>query len=412
MKIKSFEDAVNVFELGIYFPILLWIYRRLIPFRVKRIRKKQQIKVLFIVTERATWKTEMLYLAMCKHPRFNPILAVCTSGNVPFGLPQLKNYLDEQNYNYVDLDNYNTWTIKKISPDIIFYGKPYPGEYKYGLYFDKHLNSLFCHVQYGCHSVIEPWAAENWLLRFCWQQYFENQNVLDQFAKAGKMSKKYLVATGFPVFDRLMSKKELVADPWKCKDGRKRIIYAPHHTIGELHAQGIGYSTFLEMGEIMLDLAEKYKDEVVFCFKPHTILYSKLVAIWGQERADRYYNAWRTKSNCQFEDGDYQGIFLHSDAMIHDCASFTIEYHFTHNPVLYLVRDETHDKNMTNFAKRAFDAHYKGQNKEDVERFIKNVISGYDPMRSEREQYFNEYLLPPNGKSACDNIIDAILGQN
>ena len=32
-------------------------------------------------------------------------------------------------------------------------------------------------------------------------------------------------------------------------------------------------------------------------------------------------------------------------------------------------------------------------------------------MKSEREHFYNKYLIPPHGKTACENIINAILGQ-
>ena len=54
---------------------------------------------------------------------------------------------------------------------------------------------------------------------------------------------------------------------------------------------------------------------------------------------------------------------------------------------------------------------YKGHNREEKELFVQNVINDIDPRKEEREQFFNDYLLPPNGQSACDNIIAAILGE-
>ena len=97
--------------------------------------------------------------------------------------------------------------------------------------------------------------------------------------------------------------------------------------------------------------------------------------------------------------------------MIHDCASFTIEYHYTLNPVLYLIKDEHHADCLNTFATKAFDLHYKASNKIEIEKFIQNVIEDKDPMRMKREQFYNECLLPPNGKTACQNIINAILGE-
>ena len=67
---------------------------------------------------------------------------------------------------------------------------------------------------------------------------------------------------------------------------------------------------------------------------------------------------------------------------------------------------------MNTFAKSAFELHYMGKNEQDIEQFINNVINEVDTKRDERLTFYKEYLLPPYGKSASDNIINAILGYN
>ena len=175
--------------------------------------------------------------------------------------------------------------------------------------------------------------------------------------------------------------------------------------------QGLALSSFLENGQLMLELMHKYENEVQWIFKPHPLLYSKLVKQWGKEKTDDYYNDWKNSENSQYENGQYDAIFKYSDAMIHDCSSFTIEYHYTKNPVMYLMRKQGRDVIYNDFGQKAFDLHYKGNTKEQIEQFIQNVIRGVDPLKEERERFYNEHLIPPHGKTACENIIDAILGE-
>ena len=42
--------------------------------KIKEVRAKAKIKVLFVVGDVSMWKTELLYKAMLKHDRFQPIL--------------------------------------------------------------------------------------------------------------------------------------------------------------------------------------------------------------------------------------------------------------------------------------------------------------------------------------------------
>ena len=135
-------------------------------------------------------------------------------------------------------------------------------------------------------------------------------------------------------------------------------------------------------------------------------------ALWGKEKTDQYYTFWETSPNTQLEEGKYLGLFMHSDAMIHDCVSFTIEYLYTRNPVLFLCRkgDETED-NLNSFAKRAKYCHYFAHHEQDIQSFIEYVISGDDKMLPERESFYKENLVPPGEQNSVNNIIDAILGR-
>ena len=77
---------------------------------------------------------------------------------------------------------------------------------------------------------------------------------------------------------------------------------------------------------------------------------------------------------------------------------------------MYLMRGESHGDNLSKFVNEAFNLHYKGNTQEDIENFINNVIDGTDPMKDQREEYYQAQLLSPYGKTASENIINSILG--
>ena len=78
----------------------------------------------------------------------------------------------------------------------------------------------------------------------------------------------------------------------------KRIIWAPHHTIPTA-PNLLEYSTFLDVAEIMLEIAEEYKEELQIAFKPHPFLLKKLYNIWGKEQTHAYYGKWAQLGNTQ-----------------------------------------------------------------------------------------------------------------
>lgn len=385
------------------------IYTRLfMPYKICKIRQKEKIRVLFLVSELSPWKTEELFLEMRKHPRFTPILGLFTSPEIPDARKQLGAYCKEKEYDFADLD---TVDMKSLKADIIFYQKPYiDWVYPSKMRIEKHLYALYCYVGYAFNTINEKWCFNQKLYRYAWQVYYENEQLVKEMKPFFLQGGKNVVVTGLPIQDRLNIKPENVIDPWEDEKGRKRIIYAPHHTISDMHLDGIAFSTFLDYADFMLEMAEKYKEEVYFAFKPHPILYKNLVKVWGKERTDVYYNRWTSLENGQLETGPYTGLFMHSDAMIHDCSSFTIEYHYTKNPVLYLIKDDHHADNLSVLSRTAFNLHYKAKTRLEIEQFIQNVVGGIDPLKQERETFLNESLMPPHGKTACENIINSILG--
>lgn len=385
-----------------------YVWRPYIRYRGRQIQKKDKIRVLFVLAELGTWKTEELYLAMKKHERFESLIGITESQEVPGSKPALKNYLEQKNYDYIDLDALSNG-IEKIKPDFLFYYKPYDGSYPIRHIFKYHLSSLPITICYGFNTMSTRLYTSWQICDYSWAVFVENETIL-QLNKAllGKKANNVRV-TGLPMQDFLCLPKQNFKSPWHDTKNRKHIIYAPHHSFKGTNGTGIEYATFIEFGEFMLKMAEKYKDKVYWAFKPHPTLYPKLLKKWGKERTDAYYAKWRDMENSQVELGGYVDLFKYSDAMIHDCSSFTIEYHYTKNPVMYLDLGGVKTDELNKFSLEAFNLSYKGHSEGDIEQFIINVIHGKDDLFDARAKFYNTELLPPNGKTASENIINTIL---
>ena len=390
------------------YPIRLYLYWYKLPSKIKKIREKKNIKVLFIGSSLGMWKTEMLYLSMSSNPRFSPIIGILSSTKYEYAKKDYLQYLQEKKYSYVDLDQIN-YQIGKINPDIIFYDSPYLSEYPRSLQFIKNLSYVFCgvdyclnitkHKQHLCH----PWYD------YCWQFYVEHDDVKRRKVELLGYRARNIKVTGVPIQDSLTQPRGVFVDPWKDKTAKKRVIYAPHHSFKGSNGEGIEFATFLENGEAILALAEKYKDTVTCAFKPHPFLYIKLLNVWGKEKTDKYYDTWKSLPNTQFENCDYLGLFKYSDAIIHDSASFIIEYMYMDKQAMFLMSESNKLDEMFGYVRGALDCHEHGYNINDVETFIVNVVNNNDCKKNVRSEYIKAELLPPNGKTACENIINAIL---
>lgn len=392
-----------------------YLYRMSIPSKVKRMRQKNKIKVLFVVSEVSIWKTESLYCEMLEHPRFEPILGVAliTADKPSESINKFKiltDYLSKKGYSYIEL--YGNDINKEIKPDIIFYQQPYGDVIDGYLFYRNNNESLFCNVYYAFNSIGQKWVGSSEFLHHCWQIYYENDVAMNYCESVMPfITKNKGRLTGLSFQDTLEKDRQEFSNPWKPQDKeKKRIIWAPHHTIPTA-PNLLEYSTFLDVADIMLEIAEEYKEELQIAFKPHPFLLKKLYNIWGKEKTDQYYQKWSELDNTQLESGEYYGLFKHSDALIHDCGSFTIEYLYMGNPVMYLSNGKPHTDTLNEFGKAAYDTHVIGKTKEDIVRFIKDTINGKDRLKKEREEFLKKYLTIPNTGNASLNIINSILNE-
>lgn len=387
------------------YPFYVYIY---IPLKVNRIRRQKQITVVFVITVIDAWKTESLFLRMRNHPRFNPILLVLPARELNEDSSKVEKVLIGKGYPYTKLKQ--SETIKgKLNPDIIFYQKPYWWVIDDDYYYRNNTYALFCYAHYGFHTINSPKLLNHKLLNYAWQVYFENESCAKDACRSMNNNGRNIVVAGTPMMDEFSCISDATTIEGN-KKKKKTIIWAPHHTIPNTD-QWLPYSTFLDYSNFMVHMAEKYSESVDIVFKPHPSLAITLEKVWGKEKVDEYYNLWNSMPNCKLANGEYLNLFLESDAMIHDCSSFIIEYMYFNKPVMFLTNGYNHKANLFDYAKLAFDLHYKGQNEKDIEEFIKSVINGEDKLVNKRKEFVDIYLRLSGGSSACENIISAILGE-
>ena len=272
--------------------------------------------------------------------------------------------------------------------------------------------TLFAYVPYAFWIESYKWGYDTLFHNIAWKLFYPTSIHLENARNLSKIKGKNVVVTGYPLADIFLDIKRPIQDPWKIKDlSVKRIIWAPHHSINE--SDSLNYSSFLENYQFMLDLAAKYKETIQIAFKPHPILRRKLYnhPRWGKEKTDLYYNKWDKLPNGQLEEGDYIDLFLTSDAMFHDSSSFTVEYHYTGKPVMFLTKNkEELFQNLCEFGKLALNMHYFGSTPSEIENFIIEVVVGEnDSMYSQRKHFFEKFLLPPHNLTANQNILNSIL---
>jgi len=391
-------------------------YYRFFQFRYKKIvrqvRKKDKIKVAFFLIHEAVWKYEGVYRLMEKDERFDPVVIICPY--ILYGettmfkeMDQAYNSFFNRGYHVISTYDKNSkkWLdIKEmVDPDIVFFTNPHPltkDEY----YIGNFPKTLTCYVPYTFQTTYHYNQNYNrFFHNVLWKAYYQTDIHKKIAAKYAMNRAKNVVVTGYPGIDGFLKEGEYRLDK-KRTDSKKKIIWAPHHTI-EGEGMDLNFSNFLRYHGFIIELAKEYRHKIFITFKPHPNLRPKLNKIWGQEKTDRYYKFWQENDFCALNEGDYQKLFIESDAMIHDCDSFLGEYLALNKPVLYTDHDNHVKDRLNEFGKPAFDMHYHAKNEREIMNFIVDVVLNEDDrMEKMRENWVKKYIIPPNSKKASVNI--------
>jgi hypothetical protein len=362
----------------------------------------------------SVWKLDGVYRLMEEDDQFEPVIVVCPYSEYDYAM-QIREmrktsvFFLRKGFNVINTynDKNEEWldVRREIKPDIVFFLSPHPitkKEYR----INNFLWSLTCYVPYTFQTTFNYQTMYNRAFhQVLWKAFYPTQ-IHKKMAETHSRNKgRNVIVTGYPGIDRFLTS----SSSYQTKNGqesKKKVIWAPHHTI-ENHGQRVNFSNFLHYHDFMIELVNKYKNEIYFTFKPHPLLRPKLndENIWGQERTDSYFKFWEQNDICTLNDGDYQQLFEDSDALIHDCDSFMAEYLSLNKPVLFTIHDIQLADRLNEFGKSAIGMHYHATNKQEIIDFIDDVvINGNDIMAGVRSSWIKSNLTPPNSTTASMNV--------
>ena len=386
-------------------------YLRTSDILVEQISKKERIKAIFFVISLSMWKYHDLFSLLKADERFNPVI-------VPFVVPassltlakemrdQIVEYCVKNSFNYSEYFDYEKGRYVNCqnltSADVVVYSQPYNRSYP-ELRIENYLKrSLFIYTPYGLQVDDSPQFYDN-LLQNIAQRIFLSCNLelkCQQHASRNQGINARVV--GLNIYEDIKKAKN---SPWK-NDQRKKIIWAPHHSIRKIDP--LNNSNFLDICFDMLTLAKEMSKQFQFAFKPHPSLKGKLFEIWGKEKTESYYGEWKNLENTFISDGLYADLFKFSDALIHDCSSFTCEYLVTDKPVLYLSKGN-HISGLNDFGVACYNQHYKGSSIKDIRLFLENqVLAGKDYLKENRDNFVDKELKPFNNNGVGMNMYNLI----
>lgn len=383
----------------------------------RQLRRKESISVVFPIDTFSKWKADSLLRLLLKHPRFTPVIRLVNiyePGSKEDALNRrlIQEYAAALGVPCLSFTSYNELP-QGYRADLVILSEAYDGAI---LFQERHRGLFkrpFCYIPYGFYSIGNEANLNSIANNFALFNFYENESSRQLAAGLMDNGGANISITGHTMADAFLFSEERHIPAWKdCGKNLKKIIWAPHWTISEETSSWFTAGNFLEVAERMVELAERYQDELQFAFKPHPLLHKALCQHpqWGNEKTDAYYRRWAEMPNTQLEEGAYAGLFMQSDACIHDCGSFIVEYMFADKPALFLVRGEGY-QGYSPMAQAALKCYTKGQTGGDIEDFLQSVLRGDDSLSEQRRDFRERYIIPPHGCSAAQNVIDCLLGE-
>ena len=380
--------------------------------RLQRECKERKMRVLFLFNENSQWKCQHLYEVLDASDLFEPVIAL-TRGNIDWNLSTAEFsakfkanmlFCERHGLRYIEaysLSDNRPIELSVFKPDFVFYQHPWSiPDVQMPWYVSSY--ALTCYVPYYILVYTDPISdSQQFVHQFAYRYFFLNDYLVQYFTRKRhgfRIAGEWL-GLGHPMLD-------IYANPLIEKSDV--VIYAPHWSVHNKTIQGQGYSTFLEMGNAILQYAQKHS-EMKWCFKPHPNLRRTLEFCdgWSREKVDDYYAAWE-KIGVACYTGDYPAVFMRSLAMITDCTSFLLEYSSLNKPLIHLVSPHRrHDP--AKVYNKLLDSFYQVKSLEDLHDVLKLVVEERkDPKSVERLAAITELNLL--NSRASERIVDHLTG--
>lgn len=362
--------------------------------------KEEPVNVLFFVTSMAFWRYHELFKLMDSSDRYRPLIVPYYPPHTDVSIMHdnrdaIAKYAADNSFPFRDGYDFanNTYdSLRDLQPDIVVYSQPYDWGYKqWGIDAFKK-NALFIFTPYGAAVSAGRHFRDTYLTNIASWIFLGSPIEKDVFLHELPVNNESLIVVGSELYEHIVNANP-ASSPWP-QSGRKRVIWAPHHSIDDHNS--FASSHFERLADFMLSLADKYADTIDFAFKPHPILRTRLYEKWGKEKTDEYYACWNARPNTFTVRGPYAELFAFSDAMIHDCASFVAEYLYTAKPAFYVTDSDIPGPAIGNeFGQQCFMMHYHGHTTEDIERFLTETVLGTKDSLAVARKFFRDVQLSP-----------------
>lgn len=353
-------------------------------------------KIKYFVSE--AHKNEAFIVSLFIVPDTTP-----TKGNI------FEQYAKE---NDIDFYHYEEGLLKKISPSLVCYTRPYDH------YLPEDIRSKV--VSKYCKTTYIPYGysfmdlgrvnLSHQFTRNISLFFADNSYSYNYFKRHNKvlLNNKALtcVDVGYPYFEDLHTNFVEYCKGQKTlfkNKNRIKAIWTPRWTSSEK----LGGSNFLRYIDNMFDYFVN-NDDFDFVFRPHPYAFSNYIetGVLTKETADGYIDKINKSSNSTYDNNDlYLNLFNESDVLITDISSIIAEYMFTKKPIIFCHNEG--DDIVNEVFKKYEKCFYHAYSFEDIKAIMEDLKDGKDPLKDDRERLFADYS--DSFKGTSERMIECIL---
>ena len=370
----------------------------------KLLRKKSDhnvISVAFIVQMPEIWDKEApVFEAMLSDARFSARLIVVPSYDI--AKRQISEYGNELEYfveKYgseciVKAYEDNDWIdLEQLDLDYVFYQRCWES-YLPEQYHTKNVIrfSKTCYIPYAV-GLFD--GTEYYKKNFFTNLYACFCSTREQTAFHVQNTNRKIVFCGCPVIERYADIAKKLSP-----SGSKKLLWTPRWTDDAF----FGGSTFFENMYNILELKEEHRD-IDLVLRPHPMTFPNAVrnGKMTEEEVEEYKNKVKT-SGAVFDSNVFiEDSLFSTDILITDYSSIVWEYFIFGKPIIYCTDT---DIDFEEVYKKITKVVYKAGNWEEIKKITSMLLSGEDPMYSERIKLVKEIV--DENANATKRIIDYI----
>ena len=382
-KLKVQKLQIKVLGISVSLKIKPWVRNLLQKNKEKRtriiLRKNNKIRVGFLVTECSKWGYQSVYDLFKESKDFEPIILITKTfiehkerENCGHSFQDCCDFFKKKGMAFelaYDLDKKCPIPLNQLDIGIVFYQQPWDVAKEHHPY-DVSKYALTCYISYGFSLLNSDFMYSEGFDRWLDINFLMSSANLEEI-KEKIDDVKNCVVVGSPKLDYYHYLTE-------SKRNKPVIIYAPHHSFD---LDWLNLATFKKNGKEILELAQKYQDQIDWVFKPHPRFKFSLLknGIMAEEEVEKYYACWE-KIGRIYEKGDYIELFKNSDGLITDCCSFLAEYLPSKHPVFHLINEGC---SWNKLANAFIGSYYTALTFEQFEKDFNQVILNKDDYKKE-----------------------------